>query len=175
VAVGAQQAAAAMEPPQPATEVEPQQPAAEAGPQQPAAETEPLLVAPSTAATTAVAVIVPPTSSVPAAAAGLGAAVVEIPDDDNVVPPPGWDQWASMLASAPEASAGALVAQGGVGAALGRLADGAGLSSSHAGPAACLEQGQEGADAPPPHFIDAQAEQGSRRSSVIMAPRSTGR
>jgi hypothetical protein len=86
--------------------------------------------------------------------------VVEIPDDDDDVPPPGWDQWASTPVSAPEASAGALVAQGGIGAALGRPANGVGPSSSRVGPAACLEQGQEGVDAPPPHFIDAQAEQG---------------
>jgi hypothetical protein len=52
------------------------------------------------------------------------------------------------------------VAQGDAGTAPGRPADGAGPSSSRAGPAACLEQGQEGADAPPPHFIDAQAVQG---------------
>jgi hypothetical protein len=60
--------------------------------------------------------------------------------------------------SAPEASAGALMAQGGAGAALGHPVDGAGPSSSRAGPAMCLEQGQEGVDVPPAHFIDAQAE-----------------
>jgi hypothetical protein len=94
---------------------------------------------------------------VPAATAGPGAVVVEIPDDDDV-PPPGWDQWASTPVSAPEASVGALVAQGGVGGALGRPADGVGPSSSRAGPAACLEQGLKGADAPPVNHIDAQAE-----------------
>jgi hypothetical protein len=87
-------------------------------------------------------------------------AVVEIPDDDDDVPPPGWDQWASAPVSAPEASAGALVARGNVGAALGRPADGAGASSSRAGPAARLEQEREDADAPPAHFVEAQAEQG---------------
>jgi hypothetical protein len=55
---------------------------------------------------------------VPAAAGGPGAAVVEIPNDDDDVPPPGWDQWASAPVSAPEASAGALVAQSDAGAAL---------------------------------------------------------
>jgi hypothetical protein len=85
--------------------------------------------------------------------------VVEIPDDDNV-PPPGWDQWASVPVSAPKALAGALVARGDAGAALGRPADGAGPSSSRAIPAARLEQGQEEADAPPAHFIDAQTKQG---------------
>jgi hypothetical protein len=85
-------------------------------------------------------------------------AVAEIPDDDDV-PPPGWDQWASPPVSAPEASAGALVAQGDVGAALRRPADGVGASSSRIGPAARLEQGREQADAPPAHFVEAQAEQ----------------
>jgi hypothetical protein len=97
----------------------------------------------------------PPTLPVPAAAGGPGAAVVEIPDDDDDVPPPGWDQWASVPVSAPEALARVLVSRGDAGAALGRPADGAGPSSSRAGPAARLEQGQEEADAPPTHFIDA--------------------
>jgi hypothetical protein len=38
--------------------------------------------------------------------------------------------------------------------------DDAGPSSSRAGPAARLDQGQEEAYAPSAHFIDAQAEQG---------------
>jgi hypothetical protein len=112
-----------------------------------------------TVATTAVAVAAPPTSPVLAAAGSPGAAVAEIPDEDDVQPP-GWDQWASALASAPEASVGALVARGDVGAMLGRLADGAGASSSRARPAALLEQEREHTDAPPAHFIEAQAEQG---------------
>jgi hypothetical protein len=62
--------------------------------------------------------------------------------------------------SAPEASAGVLVARGDVGAALGCLADGVGASSSRAGPAARPEQEREHAGAPPAHFVDAQAEQG---------------
>jgi hypothetical protein len=69
------------------------------------------------AATTVVAVAAPPTSPAPAAAGSPRAVVVEIPEDD--VPPPGWDQWASLPASAPKASVGALVARGGIGAALG--------------------------------------------------------
>jgi hypothetical protein len=68
--------------------------------------------------------------------------VVEIPDDDDV-PLPGWDQWASALAPAPEASAGALVARSDTGAALERPAD---------------DAGQDEADTPPAHFVDAQAE-----------------
>jgi hypothetical protein len=89
-----------------------------------------------------------------------GAAVVEIPDDDDDVPPLGWDQWASAPASAPEASAGALVARGDAGATLGHPVEGVGASSSRAGPAAGLEQGREEVDAPPAHFIEAQSEQG---------------
>jgi hypothetical protein len=100
---------------------------------------------------------VPPTLPVPAAAGDPGAAVVEIPNDDDV-PPPGWDQWASVPVSAPEAPAKALVARGDASAVPRRPADGAGPSSSRAGPAARLEQGQEEVDAPPAYFIDAQAE-----------------
>jgi hypothetical protein len=103
---------------------------------------------------------VPPTSPVPAAAGGPGAAVVEIPDDDDDVPPLCWDQWVSAPAPAPEASAGTLVAQSGADAALGRPAGGVGPSSSRVGLAARLEHGQEDADAPPAHFVEAQAEQG---------------
>jgi hypothetical protein len=99
-------------------------------------------------------VAAPPTSPAPAAAGSPRAAVMEIPNDDDV-PPPGWDQWASAPVSASEASAGALVARGDVGATLGRLADGVGASSSRAGPAARLEEGREHADAPPAHFIEA--------------------
>jgi hypothetical protein len=70
--------------------------------------------------------------------------VVEVPDDD--VPPPGWDQWASLPASAPEASAGTFVVRDDGGAALGCPAGGAGASSSRAalptsgGPVAHPEQ-----------------------------------
>jgi hypothetical protein len=112
-----------------------------------------------TVVTTVAAVAAPPTSQVPAAAGSPGVAVVEISDDDDV-PPPGWDQWASALAPTPEALAGALVARGDVGTALGRPTDGAGASSLRAGPAARLEQEWEDANAPPAHFIEAQAEQG---------------
>jgi hypothetical protein len=90
-------------------------------------------MAPMTAATTAVVVAVPPASPVPAAVAGPGVAVVEISDDDDDVPPPGWDQWASMPALAPEAPARALVAHGGAGAAPEGPTDGVGPSSSRAG------------------------------------------
>jgi hypothetical protein len=52
------------------------------------------------------------------------------------------------------------VARGDVGATLGHPANGAGASSSRAGPAARLEQEREHADGPPAHFIEAQTEQG---------------
>jgi hypothetical protein len=91
------------------------------------------------------------------------AAVVEIPDED--VPPPGWDQWVSLLASAPKPPTGALVVRDDGDAALGCPTDGAEASSSRAalpalgGPAAHSEQEWERADAPPAHFVEAQAEQ----------------
>jgi hypothetical protein len=118
---------------------------------------EPQQTASVTAATIGVAVAALPTSPAPAAAGSPRVVVVEIPDND--VPPPGWDQWVSPPASAPEASAGALVAQGDVGSALRGPADGAGASSSRVGTLARLEQEREHADAPPAHFIEAQAEQ----------------
>jgi hypothetical protein len=86
------------------------------------------------AVTTAVAVAVSSTLPAPVVTGSSQAVVVEIPNDD--VPPLGWDQWASPAASAPEASAGALVVRGGVGVALGRPTDGTGASSSRAGPSA---------------------------------------
>jgi hypothetical protein len=138
---------------------EAQQAATAAEPQQAALVVEPPPAASTTAATTAVAVAALPTSPVPTAAGSPGAAVVEIPDDDDV-PPPGWDQWTSAHESAPEASAGVLVARGDIDATLGHPADGAGASSSRAGPTARLEQEREHADAPSAHFFEAQVEQG---------------
>jgi hypothetical protein len=131
---------------------EAQQAAAVAEPHQPATAVGPQLAASATVATTAVAVAAPPTSQAPIAAGSPRAVVVEIPNDGDV-PPPGWDQWASPSVSAPEASAGALVARGDVGAELRRPADGAGASSSRAGPAAHPEHGDAGA--PPAHFVEA--------------------
>jgi hypothetical protein len=57
-----------------------------------------------------VAVAAPSTLPALAAAGSPRVAVVEIPDDD--VPPPGWDQWASLPASAPEPPTGALMVRG---------------------------------------------------------------
>jgi hypothetical protein len=68
-------------------------------------------------ATTATAVTAPSTSPASAPAGSPRAAVVEIPDDD--VAPPGWDQWASLPAPAPEPPTGELVVRDDGGAALG--------------------------------------------------------
>jgi hypothetical protein len=104
--------------------------------------------------------------SVPPAAAPIDdspAAVVEVPDED--VLPPGWDQWVSLPAPAPEPPTGELVARDDGGAALGCPADGAGASSLRASlpasgsPAAHPEQERERAGAPSAHFVEAQAEQ----------------
>jgi hypothetical protein len=71
----------------------------------------------------------------------------------------------SLPASAPEPSAGALVVWDDGGVALGCPSGGAGASSSCAtlptsgGPAAHPEQKRERAGGPPPHFVEAQAEQ----------------
>jgi hypothetical protein len=81
---------------------------------------EPQPAASMEVATMAVAVAAPPTLPVPAPAGSPRAAVVEILDDDDD-PPQGWDQWASAPVSAPETSAGALVARGNVGATLHRV------------------------------------------------------
>jgi hypothetical protein len=107
-------------------------------------------------------VIAPLAPPAPAPIDDSRAAVVEIPDDD--VPPPGWDQWVSLPASAPEASAEALVVRDDGSAALECPVDGAGASSSRpalptsGGPAAHPEQERERAGAPPAHFVEAQAE-----------------
>jgi hypothetical protein len=108
-------------------------------------------------------VIAPWVSPVPAPIDDGQAAVVEIPDDD--VPLLGWDQWVSLPAPAPKPPTGALVVRDDGSAALGCLADGAGASSSRAtlpslgGPMAHPEQERERADAPPPHYVEAQAKQ----------------
>jgi hypothetical protein len=68
-------------------------------------------------ATTVVAVAAPSTLPAPAAIGSPQAVALEIPDDD--IPLPGWDQWASLPASAPEPPTGALVVRGDDSAALG--------------------------------------------------------
>jgi hypothetical protein len=115
-------------------------------------------------ATTVVAVAALSTLPAPAATGSPQAVALEIPDDD--IPLPGWDQWASLPASAPEPPTGALVVRGDDSAALGGPADGAGASSSHTalpasgGLVTRPEQERECAGAPPAHFVEAQAEQG---------------
>jgi hypothetical protein len=155
---GPQQAVTTTEPRQPVAAVEAQEAATIAEPWQLPTAAQPQQAAMAVAATTVEAVAAPSILPAPAVAGGSQAVVMEIPDDD--VPPPGWDQWASPAASAPEASAGALVVKGGGGAVLGRPTDGTGASSSRIGPSARPEQEQEHADAPPAHFVEAQAEQG---------------
>jgi hypothetical protein len=149
-------AAIASEPQQAVAATEPLRATTAAETQQAVTVAEPRQVATVTAATTATAVTAPSTPPAPAATGSPRAAVVEVPDDD--VPPPGWDQWASLPASAPEASTGVLVVCDDGGEALGCPTDGVGASSSHAGHAARLGQEQEHASAPPAHFVEAQAE-----------------
>jgi hypothetical protein len=152
--------AAASEPQQAVAATELLRAATAAETQQVVTATEPRQAATVTTTTTATAVVVPSTPPAPAAAGSPRAAVVEVPDDD--VPPPGWDQWANLPASAPEASTGALVVRDDGGAALGGPTDGAGASSSHAtlpssgGPAARPEQEGERAGASPAHFVEAR-------------------
>jgi hypothetical protein len=91
------------------------------------------------------------------------AAEVEVPDDDT--PPPGWEQWGSLPAPAPESPVGVLVMRDDGCVMSGRPTDGAEASSSYAvlpasdGAAAHPEQEQECVITPPGHFADAQAEQ----------------
>jgi hypothetical protein len=100
---------------------------------------------------------------VPDLAGSSQVTTVEIPDDD--VPPPGWDQWASLLTSAPESQAGVLVRRWDSRMVAGRSRYGAEASSSRASlqasgdPVASPERGQEHVDAPPALFTDAQVEQ----------------
>jgi hypothetical protein len=72
-----------------------------------AAVVEPQQVAAATTATMTTVVSVPSISPALAPISGGQAAVVKVPDDDT--PPPGWDQWGSLPAPAPEPPVGALV------------------------------------------------------------------
>jgi hypothetical protein len=123
-----------------------------------------------TAATTAVAVAAPPTSTVPAAAAGPGATVVEIPDDDDDVPLPGWDQWESMPASVPEASAEALVAHGGTGAALGARQTASGPRRRALDPRRTWSRGRRGLTPRRPTTSMLRQSRGFGRSSASTTP-----
>jgi hypothetical protein len=109
------------------------------------------------------AVTAPSISPAPAPVSGSQVAVVEVPDDDT--PSPGWDQWGSLPAPAPEPPVGVLVMRDDGYVMSGRPADDAEASSSCAAPpasdgiAAHPEQEREHVDAAPAHFADAQAEQ----------------
>jgi hypothetical protein len=128
-----------------------------------AAVAEPQQVVAALAATMTPAVTAPLIPPAPAPVSGSEAAVVEISDDDT--PPPGWDQWGNLPAPIPEPPVGALVVRDDGGVIPGRLADGAEASSSRAvlptsdSAVARPEQEWERAVTPPPHFVDAQAEQ----------------
>jgi hypothetical protein len=97
----------------------------------------------------------------PALVGSSQATAVEIPDDDTL--PPGWDQWGSLPAPAPEPQVGALVRRWD-----GRMVAGARGTASRplrptpppgsSGPAADPGQEQERVDAPSPLFVDAQEE-----------------
>jgi hypothetical protein len=125
-----QQAATATEPLQAVMAAEAHQAATVAELRQPSTAAEPQQATMVMTATAGMAVAAPLTLSAPTAAGSPQAVVVEVPDDD--VPPPGWDQWASLPASAPEPRTGVLVVRGDDGAALGGPANGVGASSSHA-------------------------------------------
>jgi hypothetical protein len=152
---GSRGTAAALEPQPAVAAMELLQAATAAETRQAATAAEPRQAATVTTATTATVVAVPSTPPAPAAAGNPRAVVVEVPDDD--VPPPGWDQWASLPASAPEASTGALVVMDDGGVAASSSHDALPSSGS---PTVRPEQERERAGAPPDHFVEAQAEQG---------------
>jgi hypothetical protein len=89
--------------------------------------------------------------------------MVEIPDDD--APPPGWGQWESWPAPAPEPATGVLVVQEDDCVVPRRPTHGAEASSSRTGlptantSVARPEQERVRASAPPAYFNEAQAEQ----------------
>jgi hypothetical protein len=125
------------------------------------------------------AVTAPSISSVPAPVSSSQAAVVEVPDDDTL--PPGWDQWGSLPAPAPEPPVGVLVMRDDGCVMSGRPTDGAEASSSCAAPpasdgtAACPEQEEERVDVALAHFADARPNRRSGRNSATTVPCSTGR
>jgi hypothetical protein len=132
-------------------------------PRSAAAAAEPQQVVAATMAVMTTAVTTPSISPAPAQISGNQAAVMEVSDDDS--PPPGWDQWGSLPAPAPELPVGALVVSDDGCVMSGRSADGAEASSSRPvlpasdGAAARPEQERERATTLPAHFADAQAEQ----------------
>jgi hypothetical protein len=102
-------------------------------------------------------------SPAPSPTGGNQVAVVDVPDDD--VPPPGWGQWESLPAPAPEPTVGVLVMRKDSCVMSGCPVHSAEASSSRAalpasdGTAARPEQERERVNAPPTHFANAQTEQ----------------
>jgi hypothetical protein len=114
-------------------------------------------------AATAAAATVSEVPPAPVPTAVDQAAVVEIPDDD--APPPGWGQWESWPAPAPEPAVGVLVMREdgcvmprhplrSVEASSSRVA-----LPAPDGAAARREQERDRASTPPTHFSEAQVEQ----------------
>jgi hypothetical protein len=122
-------------------------------------------------------VVAPPQE--PALAGSSQATAVEIPDDDT--PPPGWDQWGSLPAPAPEPQAGVLVRRWDGHMVAGGLRHGAEASSSHAAPLARAIQrrawgrGKSTSVRHPPTSPTPKRSSSCGRSCAAMALRSTGR
>jgi hypothetical protein len=147
-------------------------------PPRPAAEAtrlrqEVATVVAATVVATAVSVVPP----VPVPTTVDQAAVVEIPDDD--APPPGWGQWESWPAPAPEPATGVLVMREDDCVMPRRPTHGTEALSSRAGlptsntTMVCLER--EPAIASSTYFNEAQAGRRCGRSFETTGPRSTTR
>jgi hypothetical protein len=108
-------------------------------------------------AVTTTAVTAPSILPAPTPVSGSQVAVVDVPDDDSL--PPGWDQWGSLPALAPEPPVGVLVMRDDDCMMSGRPADGAEASSSRpvlpALDGTAVRPEQERVDTPPAHFADA--------------------
>jgi hypothetical protein len=104
----------------------------------------------------------PSVSLAPTPAGGNQVAVVEVPNDD--VPPPGWGQWESLPAQAPEPPVGVLVMREDDRVMSGHPTYSVEASSSRTalpasgGTTARPEQEEERVNAPLAHFSEAQAE-----------------
>jgi hypothetical protein len=173
VSEGSRGVAAAAGPQQEAKTTEPRQSVAAVEAQQVATAAEPRQVATVTTVTMATSVAAPSTPPAPAAAGSPRAAVVEIPNDD--VPPPDWDQWASLPASTPEASVGALVVRHDVGTALGARLMVPGPRRRTSDPRHIRSRSGSVPERRWPTSSRLRRSRGCGRSSVITALRSTGR
>jgi hypothetical protein len=122
-------------------------------------------------------VAVPPQE--PAFAGSSQATAVEIPDDDT--PPPGWDQWGSLPAPAPEPQAGTLVRRWDGHMVAGGSRHGVEASSSHAAPLARAVQqrtrggGRSALTRHPPYSPTPKRSSSCGRSCAATALRSTER